>query len=467
MCAPRHSLALRVTAAFLLIVGCAAAGLGAYLYRAFVAEVERRDDIQLLGKLRQVETLLGRPDAAELVRSHPDYFRDTMSGQENALVRIIAADGTVLADINPAGERYPVPAPADTATNRDAIASWSARDGAPGRVVAGRAHLDGKPVAVVVARAYVERNALFARYRAQIVAASAVCALVSALLAALMLRQGLRPLQAIARQAALVRPGTLTQRFNADGAPSELGPVIDAFNAMLARLQAGYERLSGFSADLAHEFRTPVANLLGQSQVILAQRRSAEDYEQLIASNIEELERLARMIDSMLFLARAQQHEVVLDRQVLAAQAELERVADFFEGMADERGLRFACGGACEVVADPALLRRALANLVSNAVRHATAHSTIALGAHERDGVVEITVANQGMPIPPRHLPHVFERFYRVDPARGETDRATGLGLSIVSAIMLLHGGSARVHSDPGATVFTLCFPCAPAGAGR
>ncbi|TQK07596.1 two-component system heavy metal sensor histidine kinase CusS [Herbaspirillum sp. SJZ107] len=455
----RNSLALRIGVMFVLVVALAAAGLGTYLYRAFVAEIERRDDIQLLGKLRQVQILLGRPGAAALLHDRPEFFRDTMSGQENSLVRFVAADGAVLADINAAGERYPVPPSAGPAPQRAAIAGWTSRAGDPGRVVAGSARLDGGQVTVVVARVYGERSAMFAGYRARIAAAAAVSALAAALLAALVLRRGLRPLRVVAEHAALVRPGTLAQRLDLAGAPSELRPLIDAFNEMLARLQEGYARLSGFSADLAHEFRTPVANLLGQSQVMLAQTRTAADYEQLIASNIEELERLARMIDSMLFLARAGQDEVVLARQPRDALDELHRMADFFESMAEERGLRVTCAGEGTVLADPALLRRALANLLSNAVRHADAGSTIALRASQGAGVTELSVANDGAPVAPAHLAHLFERFYRADSARSDAQGSTGLGLSIVRAIMDLHGGNAAVHADGERICFTLAFP--------
>ena len=455
----RDSLTLRVTLAFMLIAVLSAAGLGIYLYRAFVAEIVRRDDLQLLGKLRQVQVVLGRPGAADLLAAQPDFFRDTMSGQENSLVRILGPGGVVLADINPQGERYPVPPEAGAAPGRDAIAGWTAQGGIPGSVVAGSARLGAAKVTVVVARAYGERTAMFARYRARILAACAVGALLAAVLAALMLRHGLRPLRMVAEHAALVKPGTLAQRLDIAAAPSELRPLIDAFNAMLQRLQDGYARLSGFSADLAHEFRTPVTNMIGQSQVALGQGRSREEYETLLASNIEELERLARMIESMLFLAHAGQDELVLARQPLVARDELRRVADFFEGMAEERGLRLRCSGKGRFAADPALVRRALANLVSNAVRHADEGSTITLHAEPGPGMLELSVRNVGAAIPREHLDHLFDRFYRIDSARSDADGSTGLGLSIVSAILNLHGGKATVESNGAETRFILAFP--------
>ena len=463
----RDSLTVRVTAAFVLAAALVASSLGIWLYHAFTGEIARRDDVALLGKLRQVQMLLGRPDAVDLVRTQPDIFRDTMSGQENSLVRILAGGGAVLADVNAPGARYPVPHAISATPGPDAIAGWFDARGTPGRVVAGTARLGGQPVTVVVARLYGDRTALFALYRRRIAWAAAGGALAAAVLAALLLRRGLRPLRAVAAHAALVQPATLAQRLDVTAVPAELRPLIDAFNAMLARLQDGYARLSGFSADLAHEFRTPVANLLGQSQVMLAQPREAAEYETLLASNIEELERLARMIESMLFLARAGGAEVVLERRPLAARAELGKVADFFEGMAEERGLRIACTGDATVAADPALLRRALANLVSNAVRHAAPDSVITLHAQALDGGACLSVTNAGDPVAPQHLPHIFERFYRADPARGDAQGATGLGLSIVRAIMDLHGGTAGVQSAAAGTTFTLAFPAPPsAGSG-
>ena len=449
----RGSLTLRVSLAFVLIVGLSAAGLGWYLYRDFVGEIVRRDDIALRGKLRQVQQQLASPDARSLVRDHPQYFRDTMSGQENSLVRVAAPDGQVLLDINAPGERYPLP-PAG------AILSWTSHAGAPGQVVSGMARLGGRqPVCVTVARVYAERSAMFARYRQRIVLACVLAAGLAGLLAALLLVRGLRPLRAIAAHAALVRPGRLDSQIDGTQAPSELRPLILALNAMLARLHDGYARLSGFSADLAHEFRTPVNNLLVQTQVALAQPRSPAEYAEVLASNVEELERLARMIDSMLFLARARQEDVAPVRQPLAIADELARMGEFFEGMAEERGLTLRCAGGGTVWADAQLLRRALANLVSNAIGHARPGSEVTLAGSMHGGWSELMVTNMGDPIDARHLPHLFERFYRADAARSGGAGSTGLGLSIVSAIMGLHGGRAEVRQAPGATTFALLFP--------
>ena len=455
----RNSLTLRVSLAFVLIVALSAAGLGWYLYRSFVDEIVRRDDIALLGKLRQVQQLLGNPGAAQLVHQRPQYFRDTMSGQENSLVRIAYADGQILLDINALGERYPVP-PAAPAPSRANIAAWTSSAGYPAQAVSGNVRLGGeRPVQITVARVYADRTAMFDRYRRQIVLACSVGALLAGLLAALMLARGLRPLRTIAAHAALVRPGRLDRQIDDKDVPSELQGLVAALNAMLARLHDGYTRLSGFSADLAHELRTPLNNLLGQTQVALAHPRSPREYEDLLGSNVEELERLSGMVDSMLFLARAQQEDVVPKRTRLSVDAEFARMVEFYEGMAEERGLRLAHAGEGEVQADAQLLRRALANLVSNAIRHASPGSVVRLAATAQEGWIALAVTNTGEAIGARDLPHLFERFYRADTARSEGARSTGLGLSIVSAIMQLHGGRAEVRSEPGSNTFLLLFP--------
>ena len=457
----KQSLTLRVSLAFVLIVALSAAGLGWYLYHSFTEEIVRRDDTALLGKLRQVQQLLGSPGAAGLVHERPQYFRDTMSGQENSLVRISDAGGQVLLDINALGERYPLP-PAAPAPSRASIVAWTSSAGYPAQVVSGSARLGGeRPVQVTVARVYADRSAMFERYRRQIVLACTLAALLAGLLAAMMLARGLRPLRAIAAHAALVRPGRLDRQIDGADVPRELQPLIAALNAMLARLHDGYTRLSGFSADLAHELRTPLNNLLGQTQVALAQPRSPREVEDLLVSNVEELERLSGMVDSMLFLARAQQEDVVPVRTTLAVGDEFARMAEFFEGMAEERDLTLEYAAAGEVRADAQLLRRALANLLSNAIRHAYPGSVVKLAAAARGEWIELAVTNEGEAIAARDLPHLFERFYRADTARSEGARSTGLGLSIVSAIMHLHGGRAELRPGAGRNTFVLLFPAA------
>jgi two-component system heavy metal sensor histidine kinase CusS len=227
---------------------------------------------------------------------------------------------------------------------------------------------------------------------------------------------------------------------------------------MLQRLEEGYSRLSRFSEDLAHEMRTPLNNLMGQNQLALNQPRSVEDYENLLVSKQEEYERLARMIDNMLFLARAEKPEAMLQLRPLDLGELAGQLCDYFEGMAEERHMQLRSCAQGRLIADAALVRRALANLLSNALRYGAANSVVTLRSQQHALGLDIEVSNQGEPIAAQHLPRLFDRFYRCDPARAQPGDSGGLGLAIVQSIMLMHKGQVLVDSQPHETRFILRF---------
>jgi two-component system heavy metal sensor histidine kinase CusS len=223
----------------------------------------------------------------------------------------------------------------------------------------------------------------------------------------------------------------------------------------------GVPRLWGFAADLAHFLRTPDTALMIHPLVALARAPTADEYQALLASNLEEYERLARMIENTLFLARADNAQLALARSTVDVRAELEHIREYFEMLAEDKGIRFGLDDVAglKVHADPVLLRRAVNNLVSNAIAHTPRGGVVGLGAARDGGWVTLSVRNSGAGIAPEHLERVFERYYRADAARG-AGSSVGLGLSIVRAIMRLHGGTAEVDSVPGErTVFRLRFP--------
>ena len=205
--------------------------------------------------------------------------------------------------------------------------------------------------------------------------------------------------------------------------------------------------------------RTPLNNLMGQTELALRKPRNNDDYQALLASNLEEYQRLARMIDNMLFLARAEKPDAVLNREPIALHDAVAQLCDYFEGMADERGITLLNETHGRLAAEPQLLRRALANLIANALRYGNADSPVRIASQTLDDQVEISVSNAGEPIAPEHLPRLFDRFYRCNPARSQPGDSGGLGLAIVQSIMQMHGGSVHVHSNSVKTSFTLRFP--------
>jgi two-component system heavy metal sensor histidine kinase CusS len=234
---------------------------------------------------------------------------------------------------------------------------------------------------------------------------------------------------------------------------------------MLGRLHNSFARLSDFSSDLAHELRTPINNLMGQTQVALSRIRNAEDYRAVLESNLEEYERLARMIRDMLFLAQADNAQsdsaqLPLHAEQLDLRTELDKIAEFYQMAADERGVKITSSGSGSITADRILVQRAIGNLISNALQHSPKNSEVHTCVSSTDDALELQVSNHGAGIPSEHLERIFDRFYRINNARRKTDTGSGLGLAIVKSIMELHGGHVSVESQAKQlTTFTLHFP--------
>jgi two-component system heavy metal sensor histidine kinase CusS len=269
----------------------------------------------------------------------------------------------------------------------------------------------------------------------------------------------------MAKRAAAVDVRRLQQKVAVSLTPTRVQEVQEleqlgaALDQMLRRLADGFVQLSRFSEDIAHEMRTPLHNLMGHTEHALRKRRSADEYEQLLASNLEEYERLARMIDSMLFLARSEHSASSVSRETIDLTGLCKQLADYFEGVAQDRGISVVVRAAGELVADRALVRRAVANLLANALRYGDAAGTVTITAWADGETINIAVHNTGAPILAEHLPHLFERFYRCDSARSQGGDSGGLGLAIVASIMHLHGGEARAESSEVGNRFILSFP--------
>lgn len=274
-------------------------------------------------------------------------------------------------------------------------------------------------------------------------------------------RLSLRPLGEIAQTAHGITANRLEQRLNTSTWPKELRVVAMAFDTMLDRLQDAFSRLTRFSADLAHELRTPINNVRGEAEVALARARTNEEYQHIIASNLEEFERLTRLIERLLFIARADNPQTAIERIRVSIRRELDAVSDFYDALAAERRVTVTCEGEAEISGDPILLRRVIGNLLANALNHTSAGGKITLAAAAlADGTAEIRIADTGRGIAAEHLPKVFDRFYQAENTRGIPAKGAGLGLAIVRSIMLLHGGEASIESAVGkGTIVTLRFP--------
>src|SRR5438034_4722855 len=282
--------------------------------------------------------------------------------------------------------------------------------------------------------------------------------LASGFIAVTVTKRGLRPLGEMTRSVGRIGPTHLKERVTPADWPRELQPLATAFDDMLKRLDDSFTRLSQFSADLAHELRTPIANMMGEAQVTLTRDRTAAEYRETIESTIAECERLSRIVDNLLFVARADAAREPIERKRFDARAAVEKIAAFYQTLADDRHVTISCSGDGQIYADPDLFERALGNLLDNALRFTPENGSIQILLSKRDADFEITVMDNGCGMAPEHLPRVFDRFYRADSSRGSD--GAGLGLALVTSIVDLHGGSARIESESGpGTIVTLTFP--------
>ena len=290
-------------------------------------------------------------------------------------------------------------------------------------------------------------------FRLTMWAVVALAATLSGFLGGLAARRGLAPLHDIVRHAADITAEKLDQRLEEGSIPLELAEVVRTLNDMLARLEESFRRLSDFSSDLAHE-------LLTQTQVTLSKARTLDEYQDVLASNAEEFERLSRTIADMLFLAKADNNLLIPLREEVDLGAEVSSLLEFYEAYADEKELRLSCSGEAFIAGDRLMLRRAIGNLLSNAVRHTPKLGRISIELKETPvGETVVSVENTGETIAPEHLPRLFDRFYRADASRQHYGEGSGLGLAITRSIVQAHGGEVSVMSDSGFTRFSIRFP--------
>ncbi|MBG6286294.1 heavy metal sensor histidine kinase [Pseudomonas nitroreducens] len=291
----------------------------------------------------------------------------------------------------------------------------------------------------------------------------AISAIASGALGVVVVRSGLRPIRQVTAVAASMSAKSLKERIPLDPVPSELQELVSSFNEMLARLDDSFMRLSNFSADIAHELRTPITTLLTHTEVILGKKRSIDDYEENLYSNLDSLHHMSRMIDDMLFLAKSDNGLITPGSAKINLEEIVRRLFEYYSLLAEERGIELRLNGSSCIQGDSLMLHRAISNLLSNAVRYTPAGATIEVFIESNANTVTLSVVNPGETIPSEHLKKLFDRFYRADPARreGESHNA-GLGLAISRSIVEAHHGRIWCTSSDGMTAFHLEFPHRP-----
>lgn len=438
-----------------------------FLYWTLVRSFDRENDQYLAEKLTILQTLL-RDRTGQLATVQWEVEGESQARPSlRVLSRVLSETGQVVNETSGMSRELPQKLLADAALSHSevprAIEVRSA-DGRTFRALAAQVSTTSLPskYTVQVAVDLTYQQDLLADYRHQLWLVLSIGLFLSIVVGHRIARRGLRPLREIAGAIGRTRSTTLDERVSLTGLPSELRDVASTFNEMLDRLGDSFSRLSRFSSDIAHELRTPLNNLLGEVEVALTKTRSPQEYSELLGSLSEECQQLSRLIDSLLFLARAEHPETQIHRDDVDVFRELSIVREFYEAAASDAGVRLELRteGTVHARLDRTLLQRAVGNLVQNAIAHTPAGGDVMLTAHSDPTGVVVSVADSGIGITPDHLSHVFERFYRVDPARSKHTGGVGLGLAIVQSIAKLHEGRIEMESVPGkGTRASLIFP--------
>lgn len=462
------SIATRLTiwyAASAFVLVAMATGL---LYWVLATNVDQDDDRFLVDTIEIVRALIReRPNDLSALEQEVQWEGATRR-YARVFIRVLDPDDRLIIETSGASAIFeghpmtPARADMDPGPGIDTVSP----EGVPYRILSawapvGPGGTDERLVQIALDRG--GEYELLARYRARLWIVLGLALLAAAAVGHLIAQRGMRPVGAITATAQGIGSSTLDKRIPIAGLPSELSTLADTFNRMMDRLEEAFGRLTSLSVDLAHELRTPVNNLRGEVEVALGKPRTAGAYRETLESLLEESVGLSEMIDALMFLARAENPETQIVRTAIGIPRELREASEFYEPAASEAGVALGVSVPDEpflASVDRTLFQRALSNLMTNAITHTPAGGRIQLRATCTGSTLVLQVADTGTGIPAEHVARVSDRFYRADASRSGTSGGLGLGLAIVKSVMNVHGGSMKIHSEPGGgTTVELRFP--------
>ncbi len=461
------------TLAFRLTAGYAVAGLlmvflaTASLYLVLVKELERSTDLFLADKLNVLRTML-RERPEDLDGLHEEVELESAARRyEQFYVRLLNERGTPIMQTPGMAEQLDLSRlTMQPQSHSEHAIRMKGKRGQSFRVTSVIAPVGSSPTQndiIQIAIDVSQKEELLANYRSWFSAIMLGALAVFPVIGYKIARHGIRPMEEMATTARHISSTNLHERIFSQGYPVELASLADTFNKMLDRLEDSFERISRFSADIAHDLRTPVINIRGEAEVALARARTVDEYRDVLGSCLEEAVRLSHLIGDLLFLARAESPLTQLHRAPVDLSELLGNLCEYYEASATDGGIALTTAMAAEPVIaelDRTLMQRAVGNLITNAMAYTPSGGSITLGANAEVAGVRIEVSDTGVGIPPDALPRVFDRFYRVDKSRSHSSGGTGLGLSIVQSIVTLHGGKAEIASQVGkGTRVTLRIP--------
>lgn len=454
----QSSLVKRLTLMFMSAVTAVLMVAGMSFYVLSQHHFQMLDEQALAEKLESTRHILSLSAAHELEDQAPQ-LRALLGAHQDLSAEILDADGTVLFSDSKASR---IPERFKHATSGE-IWEWQTDSGNFRGITSQLAIAQSPaPVTVMLMLDVTSHAHFFKTLQWWFSIGLVISALVSAGLGWVVAKSGLRPVGQITRVATSMSARSLRERIPLEPVPLELQELILSFNGMLARLEDAFVRLSNFSADIAHELRTPVSNLLTHTEVVLTKKRDLDAYEDNLYANLEDLKRMSRMIDDMLFLAKAD-NGLIIPEQVDFELADLmSRLIEYYQLAAEDRGIKLTLDGEGLIRGDRLMIDRAVSNILSNALRYTPEGHDIAVRIAEAADHVILTIQNSGAMIDPQHINKIFDRFYRADPARREGSPSNaGLGLAITRSIINAHGGRIWCASADGMTSFHIALPLA------
>lgn len=447
----RLSITVRLTLLFILLLSVAGSGIVWTLYSGLASELKWRDDTTLINRTAQIKQLLidgVNPDTL------PVYFNRMMDVSQdiliihgtgiNKIVNRTNVNNDMLNNI-PASETISIAGIYRSIINDTEIDAL-------------RINIDEvtPSLTVTVAKLASARHNMLEQYKINSIIICVVTIILCSVLSPILIKTGLRDIKKLCGVTEKMNYNDISEPVETSSLPGELKPLGQALNKMHQALVKDFERLSQFADDLAHELRTPINALLGQNQVTLSQTRSLSEYQKTIAGNIEELENISRLTENILFLARAQKSNVLINFELLSLKREVENLIDYLEYLSDEKDIHFKIDCDRQIHADKILLQRMLSNLIVNAIRYSPEKSLICIASFlDENSYLNIDIASPGARI--NEPEKLFRRFWRGDNSRHSVGH--GLGLSLVKAIAELHGGSATYHYINNNNVFRIILP--------
>lgn len=447
------SLTARLTILFACVLALVLAGFSWLVFRETSSRFHELDELLLQGKVQLVTEAARNSRTEEELRR---WLVTSMRGHAGLYIKVLSEDGDLF-------EHGDLQLPKGLAEEMD-----GAREDSDWRRTAHSFHAkrfdvrlegeDNKRLSVIAAVDTRQHTNFLDGLSVKTLGYVCFAVMVGTMLGWLASRGGLQPLITMKARAEQINANRLSERITAQSWPKEMLELAHSLNGLLDRLQEDFDRLSAFSANLAHEMRTPVNRLLTVAQVTLAQSRTSDEYRSTIETISEELQDQARTIADMLFLARTENMHVLPSVQLVELDVESQSLIDFYDVAASEKELSFAVKGSAQVQGDRLMIRRAISNLLSNAVKYAEPASTIEIGIGSSDGRPNLSVTNRGEEIPVASQASLFDRFVRLSSPGVKDAGGLGLGLAITRAIMRAHHGHVTLRSLAGANTFVLEF---------